>query len=742
MKIDFIVKITSDSPDSMEIISREVNDAERKNITRMVHNLNLTTLDIPNILRSLPDGSYPALLNNNRVERDELKSHEVIIAWDPSEMIILDESLCYHITAHAKEELHQQEYWELPIKLLDNKRDHCRDVFGKDNLLVEDYVGLYGYLSYECGRVLQKHNSRKDKNNFPLSILHLPTKYVIIKKNHLLFIHLKDEVISPNNLDKDLTDNFENEKNISFNTDIGDYLRNMSKIKDYIFNGEIYQMNYTQRFQIQTPKLDPRENFIELNDENKTSHYAYLEYQPFQILSISPELFLKIYNGSVMTKPIKGTRPRGANIHEDQELANELLASEKDQAELAMIVDLLRNDLGKSSLAGSVKVIDHAVLESYSNVHHLVSSIISKIDRGVKSSWRLILRAFPGGSITGVPKLRAMEIIEELELDCREVYTGSIGYLSVNGNAEFNIAIRTLIQDSNIISYNAGGGIVADSDAISEYLESLHKAKHITKFFGNTFTGNVCWHQGQFKMITDKDSLENVFMYAEGFFETIFVKNSAPQRLVAHFLRIQNGMKYYNLDPKILPSSETIHKLVELNLARQARIRLAVSIDESNVNVSMVLQEYSPPEKISLYLDNSQMEFDDKFKDKLQRGLKPVDYRKYSEQAGIANNMGFWDKIIMVDDLITETSKANIYCKLEGIWYTPRKNMVKGIIREKLIEENKVIEADLTIDHIKIAEDMAVSNALIGFKTVKSIMMNLELGEMMIDYPEEDVTHW
>ena len=194
------------------------------------------------------------------------------------------------------------------------------------------------------------------------------------------------------------------------------------------------------------------------------------------ILSLSPERFIRVSQGQVETRPIKGTRPRGRSAEEDRAQADELLASPKDRAENLMIVDLLRNDLGRSCAIGSVRVPELFALESYPNVHHLVSAVTGRLAED-KDALDLIVSSFPGGSITGAPKIRAMEIIDELEPTRRSIYCGSLLYLDVRGELDSSIAIRTVLVKDGQASCWGGGGIVADSDWQEEYRESITKVK-------------------------------------------------------------------------------------------------------------------------------------------------------------------------------------------------------------------------------------------------------------------------
>ena len=257
------------------------------------------------------------------------------------------------------------------------------------------------------------------------------------------------------------------------------YARAFRKIRGYIHDGDCYQVNLAQRFSA-AASGDPWLAYQRLRIINPAPFSAYLNTPYAQILSASPERFLKVEDGRVETKPIKGTRPRAGHARLDAELVEELRASGKDRAENLMIVDLLRNDLSKNCALGSVKVPKLFEVESYATVHHLVSTVTGELRAG-RDAIDLLRGCFPGGSITGAPKLRAMQIIEELEPHRRGIYCGAIGYIGFDGGMDANIAIRTLVYSQGSIRFWAGGGIVADSKLEEEYQETFDKAAAMLK---------------------------------------------------------------------------------------------------------------------------------------------------------------------------------------------------------------------------------------------------------------------
>ncbi len=247
------------------------------------------------------------------------------------------------------------------------------------------------------------------------------------------------------------------------------------RIKRYIHDGDCYQVNFAQKFSVSC-QGDPWHAYKNLRSINPSPFSAYLNTPYGQILSSSPERFLHVDQCLVETRPIKGTRPRSQDRNKDTLLQEELKSSVKDRAENLMIIDLLRNDLGKSCSPGSISVPDLFKVESFSTIHHLVSTVTGRLAEG-HDALSLLSGCFPGGSITGAPKYRAMEIIDELESDPRGIYCGSIGYIGYDGNMDTNIAIRTMVHADGMIHFSVGGGIVSDSDMESEYQETMDKAK-------------------------------------------------------------------------------------------------------------------------------------------------------------------------------------------------------------------------------------------------------------------------
>ncbi|GAA0814626.1 aminodeoxychorismate synthase component I [Clostridium tertium] len=352
--------------------------------------------------------------------------------------------------------------------------------------------GGIGYISYDTGRILEKlpDTSDEDFNISDMKFIFYRNIIVFDLENNKQYItsitdygyneelDYLEEKISLATIIKEK--NFESvNSNFKSNFEKEDYKNAITKLKNYIVSGDVYIANMTQRFYTENQE-ESFEIYKKLRTINKAPFSAYMNFEDFQVISSSPERFIEINKGKVVTRPIKGTRPRGENEEEDIKNSLELINSEKDRAELLMVVDLERNDLSKVCKPHSVKVTELFKLEKYATVFHLVSTVEGILKDDV-SAVKCIRECFPGGSITGTPKIRAMEIIEELEGLKRNLYTGSIGYFDFRGNADFNIAIRTIIKKENKAYFGVGGGITYDSIEEDEYNETLDKARALMR---------------------------------------------------------------------------------------------------------------------------------------------------------------------------------------------------------------------------------------------------------------------
>ena len=362
----------------------------------------------------------------------------------------------------------------------------------KNNTELPIISGAIGYFSYEYGRKLMEVDSvKEDLVSIPDAVLVFYDFYIIEdrqeQRTYLIAngitgeaAKLMDEMETringkPVYMQKESDTEYPIEVQPNFAKD--EYKQAVDRMIRYIIEGDIYIVNMTQQLTVKSDKV-PLDVFYDLRENNPSPFGGYFDYGDFQIVCASPERFLKMQKGHVNTRPIKGTRKRGETPEEDMLMRTELEKSEKDKSELLMIVDLERNDLNRVCRPGSVKVTELFSVEEYATVFHLVSDIEGDLEES-KNIMDLLEAAFPGGSITGAPKYRAMEIIDEMENNKRNLYTGSIGYLTLDGDCDFNIVIRTALHKDGKYYLGVGGGITAESDLEFEYEETLQKAKAV-----------------------------------------------------------------------------------------------------------------------------------------------------------------------------------------------------------------------------------------------------------------------
>jgi anthranilate/para-aminobenzoate synthase component I len=267
---------------------------------------------------------------------------------------------------------------------------------------------------------------------------------------------------------------------ILYETDKAEYIEMVTKTKEYIAAGDIFQANLSLRVSAEIGQTDPWKIYTILRKINPSPFAAFVDFGDYHIVSSSPERLVRVRGQVVDARPIAGTRPRGADVHQDEMMSTALLLNEKERAEHIMLIDLERNDLGKVSDYGSVTVDELMITEKYSHVMHIVSNVKGILAQG-KDCFSVIRAVFPGGTITGVPKVRCMEIIDEIEPTRRGPYTGSIGYIGFSGSMDLNIIIRTFLVKEGRAYVQAGAGIVADSDPEREYYESLKKAEALIR---------------------------------------------------------------------------------------------------------------------------------------------------------------------------------------------------------------------------------------------------------------------
>jgi para-aminobenzoate synthetase component 1 len=450
------------------------------------------------VFRTLTPSQSPTWLDPS--DPKHLASRYSFVAWDPwGSLGWRDGEASWHPTTPG----------ERPTPLGEDPFEALRSVLGGWRLEWDGWTGeslpfaggAVGYFAYELGRCLEKlPESPPDDLGFPglhMFFYNVVYAYDHSKERGVLCVgqleadpdrtggsyvrRVRDRLLRSLSAEPARASRRAKSVNTSAihpqcDTSHADYLKMVQAGRDYIARGDIFQVNLSQRFTWPVT-IPPNDLYFRLRAEHPAPFSAYLSVDSQRaVLSVSPELYLRVRGRDVMTNPIKGTRPRFADPELDEMSRRELLASEKDRAELVMIVDLERNDLGRVCEFGSVKVNELAGLESFATVHHLVAEVEGKL-RPECDLIDLIRASFPGGSVTGAPKIRAMEIIAELERTARSLYTGSVGWIGLDGNTDLNIAIRTVLYSGSRAAYRVGGAVVTDSDPQGEYEETLHKGR-------------------------------------------------------------------------------------------------------------------------------------------------------------------------------------------------------------------------------------------------------------------------
>lgn len=393
---------------------------------------------------------------------------------------------------------------------LEEVMDRCLEAFGEENQTGLPLVsGAVGYLSYDFGRRFERVLSCHQKETgVPEAVFVFYDNLIIAdQRERKLYLTAREENKSAEDAFREMERTARESISLrkpqrqqriaDFVPDFQkqEYEKAVEKMISYIEEGDIYIANMTQQLRI-PGKGQCYDVFHYLRTHNPSPFGAYMNYGDFQVICASPERFLKVTDKTAVTRPIKGTRRRGRNRAEDIQLRQELLDSEKDRSELLMIVDLERNDLNCICEPGTVKVPEHCTAEEYATVFHLVSTVEGKLREGANVQ-ELLKAMFPGGSVTGAPKIHAMEIIDRLERSQRGLYTGSIGYVSLDGDCDFNIVIRTAVYKDGMYRLGVGGGITWESDPGFEYEETMQKAKAVLEAVAAAEGDRIYEHTGR-----------------------------------------------------------------------------------------------------------------------------------------------------------------------------------------------------------------------------------------------------
>lgn len=464
------------------------------------------------------------------------------------------------------------------------------------------------------------------------------------------------------------------------------YESSVDRIRELIAAGETYQVNHTMRLRSRVAG-DPRGLYRDLCYAQRGAFSAYLDLGRYRVLSASPELFFELRDGAIVTRPMKGTAPRGRWPEEDRAVADRLLASAKDRAENAMIVDLLRNDLGRISRTGSVTWADVFQVERYETVWHLTTTVSAALEAGVGLA-AVFRGLFPSGSVTGAPKVRTMEIISELEDSPRGIYCGAVGYLSPAGpgrpDARFNVAIRTVTLDtaSTTAEYGVGGGITWESDPEAEYEEAAAKARVLTA------------RRPDFELL-----------------ETMRIDPAEGVRhLERHLQRLADSAEYFGFRFEETEAREAVEKTAASAPPTPGRVRLALRKD-GTVQVAIMPLAHEP-EVIRVAIDDVPQDPRDVFLfHKTSRRERYEDARRRHPDA---------DDVLLVNDRgeVTESTIASVAVRVDGRWVTPpvEAGLLPGIGRAVALEEERLSEGSVTVEDARSSEELVLISDTRGWR--------------------------
>jgi para-aminobenzoate synthetase / 4-amino-4-deoxychorismate lyase len=537
--------------------------------------------------------------------------------------------------------------------------------------------GFYvaGYFAYECGHHFEPSTAADFRPSGQ------PLIWLGIYRQPQIFDHASGPSSNP---DPSVTAPI-NLESIGLEIPRPAYQAKIQRIRDYIAAGDTYQVNFTNRVVFETQHT-PAETFASLSKQQPVAYSAFLNLGGRQILSHSPELFFRIENGKILTRPMKGTMPRGLDAAEDAAEAIRLRNDPKNRSEHVMIVDLLRNDLGRICTMGSVQVKELFTVERYETLMQMTSAI-SGVLRPEISYYQIFRSLFPCGSITGAPKVRTMQIIRELEDQPRGIYTGAIGFIAPNRESVFNVAIRTLVIENGHASLGVGGGIVADSDPADEYRECLLKASFLTRT------------RPEFELI-----------------ETMLWDGGFPL-LTLHLQRLESSASYFNFVFDRLSIEAGLHDLgASFEPNSRQRVRLLLAQDGSLKLTSEPFPQ-TPPKGLIQFSSERASSTEVFFRHKTtNRAL-------YDQQYARARASGL-DDILFLNEKgeLTEGAISNVFLERAGKLLTPplSSGVLDGVYRRHLLETRTEAEEQiLTAADLRTADAIYLCNALRGIYKVK-----------------------
>jgi para-aminobenzoate synthetase/4-amino-4-deoxychorismate lyase len=559
-----------------------------------------------------------------------------------------------------------------------------------ENSLAEGFHAA-GFLSYECGYHFEHFESvALDQQRFPLAWFGIYRKPLIYDHETGCF---DGDSPLPSSENKPQKASARFAASIALAISEVDYSEKIERIKEYIRAGETYQVNFTNKVSVPAD-MDSDVAFATLLRQQPVAYTAFLNVAGHHILSLSPELFFKIEQGRIITRPMKGTMPRGLDTAEDLQAAIRLQNDEKNRCEHVMIVDLLRNDLGRICTMGSVQMDDIFSVEKYETLLQMTSTISGTLRPGL-TYYDIFRGMFPSGSITGAPKIRTMQIIHELEDTPRGIYTGSIGYMSPDGSSTFNVAIRTLDLKEGKAQMGVGGGIVADSDPQDEYRECLLKAKFLTRSRRDFQLIETMLWNGEFRFIsTHLDRMESSASY----FGFGFSRAAIESQLIA--------------ESSVFKREDFYRVRLLLDEAGDLTITCSTHVPTTAPQPGLIQLSIERTSSTDVFLRH-----------------KTTHRELYESQYAKCRVDGF-DEVIFLNERgeVTEGAISNIFIQRAGKLLTPplSSGVLPGVFRRHLLQtDTRSEEVTLTLQDLESANAIYLCNSLRGLREVKLSSMDI-----------------
>lgn len=554
-----------------------------------------------------------------------------------------------------------------------------------EGLLNNNY--LAGFFSYELGPLMENLFEEKNPSTFPLIWLGIYSNVIIFNHQTGKFNQSGTNIFSQ----REFSPKKFELSNLKMEITKKEYLKNIAKIKEFIHSGNTYQVNYTTKYKFDFSGC-PFSFYYNLRKRQPVAYNAFIKTKQHIIISCSPELFFKKKGNYITTRPMKGTIKRGKDTQEDNHNKQFLKKDPKNLSENIMIVDLFRNDLGKISQIGSVKIFDLFKIEKYKTLFQMTSGIKSKLKKNLSLS-ELFRSLFPSGSVTGAPKIKTMQIIKTIETKARKVYTGAIGFFSPKKEAVFNIPIRTIIINKNKAELGIGSGIVFDSNAEDEFLECKLKAKFIMqKYTDFQLIETILWRNTFYLLNLHLKRIASSAKYFDFFFD--------KKVIYRQLFRLTNNFKknhFYKI--RLLLSEKGIATLKYKKLPDKFNFCTQNNIQSNKKNLIIISSVSTASNDIF------------RFHKTTNRDLYNKEYNKYKKN-------GFFEVIFRNEkNQITEGSISNIFIKKGQYYYTPpvECGLLNGIYRQFFIEHNKnVVEGIISEKDLRNAEEIYICNSIKG----------------------------